>query len=85
MQNFEKYPSNLHISTAILIILSIFHLYIFFCDTEKAYSILFEFEVFPVFVKSYECMDISDFKIHMAFPCFRFPEIHLLINWHYME
>ena len=33
--------------------------------------------IFPIFVISSEPMDISDFKIHMAFPCFRFPEIHL--------
>ena len=41
-----------------------------FCDTEKAYSILFEFYVFPIFVISSEPMDISVFKIHMAFPSF---------------
>ena len=36
--------------------------------------------IFPIFVISSEPMDISDFKIHMAFPCFRFPEIHLEIH-----
>ena len=84
MRHLEKYPSNLRISTAVLIYSQYFaSIYrMSFCDTEKAYSTLFEFKVFPIFVISSEPLDISDFKIHMAFPCFRFPEIHLLLNWH---
>ena len=45
MRYFEKYPSNIRISTAFLIYSQYFaSVYrMSFCDIEKAYSVLFEF------------------------------------------
>ena len=45
-----------------------------------AYSMLFKFQVFPIFCQVSESMDISHFKIHMAFPGSLLPEIRLVLK-----